>query len=91
MSQNTMPSPSEKHQFSPEPTDIVYGRDLDLNKFFRLLKGVYGQDNGNNNFRVEVSLDYFNAQGLGEVTQNRVLTDTCSYGSITIKCTLRSM
>lgn len=40
--------------FSDEPTDIIDGKNLDLRKFFNLLKGVYGVEEGNNNFRVEV-------------------------------------
>jgi hypothetical protein len=37
------------------PTAVIEGSHLDLTKFFRLLKGVYGQDQGDNNFRVEVT------------------------------------
>jgi hypothetical protein len=46
--------PTMPLSFSTEPTDVIDGKNLDLNMFFKLLKGVYGVEEGNNNFRVEV-------------------------------------
>src|SRR5947208_3001039 len=41
-------------EHSTEPSNVVDGKNLDLNKFFKLLKGAYGVEEGTNNFGVEV-------------------------------------
>ena len=45
-----------KSSSSPEPAQVIENKYLDPHKLMRLLKAVYGTSNeGDNNFRVEVS------------------------------------
>lgn len=46
---------SHHHNISSEPAQTIEGEHLDPQKLYRLLERVYGPDDNENTFRVEVS------------------------------------